>query len=121
MKEKLFRIYQLLIGWILRPYYAIKYDVPVEIRDMWLAGLKQSEKISGTGRRKEVLMQYKDENGEYVEHAVGDVVPVIPLDNGKAVYYRIVDVDKPTFADFDPWDDGKRYDLCLHCVTEVKR
>ena len=88
-----------------------KYGLPKVMKDVWLAaGVHMSDKP---------YPPVWDENGDYIDDHVGDILPMKELPNGQFAYYKIISF---TYKRGD-WlydSDGYNYNLEFSHVGEFK-
>ncbi len=83
--------------------------LPYTVERLWLAGCYA---FKNKQDNRTVHMPYFY-NKQYVEHSLGQIVPLFKTKLGTA-YYRILDIQKYPGSDPAMFDDQREYDLVFH-------
>lgn len=90
-------------------------------REVWIAG--DYCRYKGGREAYPWLMPYFDlatEHGDYVQHKVGDVVPLRSFGD-RVFFFRIeaINLYGSPVGDYAGWDDRKQYDLRFHSIRKM--
>ena len=86
-----------------------KYGLPKVLKNEWLARVVHMS--------EEKLPPAFDEDGEYIELNIGDILPMKELSNGLFAYYKIID-SRYRHGDWLYSTDGYNYDLEFSHIGE---